>query len=383
MKLMKFATFCLLEDRVDYVKKINPEIDSSHDVYATHRDPGDIVNHFATHADPTPKKTHTQWIVNQYKKGNFRQEDHPRIKTALEGFEKYKGKLEKKDINQYKSLSDVENAVEPHMGKAASHKEEKRQVKSEGAELVHSENGLTVHRLDTHAAACAYGAGTKWCTASKNDDRFFKKYSENGPLYVVQTPNKQKYQFHMPSRSFMDAKDRYVKPEDMVKKHPELRNVAAFKDPEHIESLKFVSSEQTNDHLDRMTTAKNFNSRVEAASMSSEHAGKLVNDPDWRVRSEVAQRKEHAGKLINDPSRDVRYAVAGHPEHAGGLLPEKVAFIRQRIAMHREHAGKLIDDPNRSVRIEVAKHPEHAGKLVNDPDPYVRGTAMGTLGLNQ
>ena len=372
MKLMKFTTFCLLEDRVDYVKKINPEIDSSHDVYATHRDPGDIVNHFATHADPTAKKTHTQWIVNQYKKGNFRQEDHPRIKTALEGFEKFKGKLDKKDINQYKSLSDVESAVEPHMGSAASHKEEKRQAKIEGAELVHSENGLTVHRIDTHGAAKLYGKGTKWCTNS-DDPAAYNEYAKDGPLYVVHTPDNQKYQFHLPSNQFKDAGDNEIKLGPMVNKHPELKNVSDFSNTDHRKKLYFTpESSGKSATLDRLQQSNNPSDRKVAADISSEHAGRLIGDMDSGVRETVASHPEHAGKLVSDPYESVRRVVAQHPEHAGKLVNDQDASVRMAVAEHPAHAGKLVNDPHYFVREEVAKHPEHAGKLINDPAESVR-----------
>ena len=67
----------LTEGRITFLKKNNPEIDSSHDVLATHRDSGAIIDHFAQNADPSPKNLNTQWILSQYKKKAIRQEDAP------------------------------------------------------------------------------------------------------------------------------------------------------------------------------------------------------------------------------------------------------------------------------------------------------------------
>ena len=225
-----FKTFgMLMEDRVQWLKDNVPEVKSDHDALAAHRDKDAIIDHWAS-ADPHPKKAYTQWAVNRYSKGDFRQEDAPRVTTALSNFDRYKGKLENKDINHYKSLSDLEDATEPHVGGAASNKEAKRAVKDEGADKIHDDGkGLTVHTLKTHEAACAYGAGTKWCTASKNDSHMFDHYNKMGPIHVVQTPDDRKYQFHFNSNQFMDEKDQPVKLEDLTKKHPGLHDVEAFK----------------------------------------------------------------------------------------------------------------------------------------------------------
>ena len=367
--------YLILEDRLNKIKELNKgKIDTTHDTLAKHRDSDDIVDHFATHADPTNNKQYTQWIINKYKQKNFRQEDHPRIKDALSGFEKYKPKLEKKDINQYKSLSDVETAVEPHLGQASSNKEEKRQVKSEGADSIHDDKelGVTVHHLKTKDAACAYGAGTKWCTAAKNNN-MFHHYNNEGPLYVIQHDGK-KYQFHNETDSLVNSKDEPVSLLNGVhhkirkslaqSKHPEITKLNILKDNDQFR--------MTSEHAGKLVDDKRSSLRKIAARYP-EHAGKLVNDNNNSVRELVASHPEHAGKLVNDPNDYVRSQVAKHPEHAGKLVNDNNNSVRELVASHPEHAGKLVNDPDDGVRAQVAKHPEHAGKLVNDPSAYVRG----------
>lgn len=97
----------LLENRIQFLKDKNPTIDTSHDALAIHDTPSDIIDHFANVGDPSKNKQHTQWILGQYKKKNIRQEDMFRVRPALEHFDKYKSKLDKKDINQYKTLSEL------------------------------------------------------------------------------------------------------------------------------------------------------------------------------------------------------------------------------------------------------------------------------------
>ena len=343
----------ILEDRLDKIKEtFKNKINTDHDDYAEHKDSDKIVDHFASYADPTHNKQYTQWIVNRYNQGNFRQEDHPRIRETLANFERYRGRLDNKDINRYKSLSDVEDALEPHLGQAASGKEQKKQIKSEGADLVHDDKdlGVTVHHLKTEKAACAYGAGTKWCTAGKNDN-MFNSYNQDGPIHVIQHQGR-KYQFHTASNQFMDEKDDSVKFEDV---HPDIAKSLAKSD--HPEIVK----------LNLLKNNSNFN-------LKPEQANELVNNSSRNIRAAIAKYPEYAGKLINDRDVYIRAAVAEHPEHAGKLVNDADPGIRKKVAQHPEHAGKLINDPQPSVRAAVAEHPEHAGKLVNDADSWVRAT---------
>lgn len=400
--MLTFLQYILLtENRVEFLKQQHAGgIDTEHDTLALHRQSDSIIDHFATNADPTEKKTHTQWIVNRYKKKQFRQEDHPRIRQALSDFEKYKGKLEKKDINQYKTLDEIEDAVQPHRGEAASKKEEKRQIKTEGADLVHNdtERGVTVHHIKTEDAACQYGKGTKWCTAADRNN-MFNEYNKDGPIFVVQHGGR-KYQFHTKSEQLMDEKDKPVK---MSELHPDIqRSIAASEHPD-IEHANMVfrnpEFEMTDERAQKYVNHPQWLLRMRVAAKAP---GLFVNDSDPYVRGMVAGNKEHAGKLIDDEDSDVREIVAGHPEyaeklmkdtdsrvraavarrhpeHADKLINDESNRVRRAVATHSEHAGKLVNDPDLEVRAEVARHPEHASKLVKDPEPEVRDTAHKTL----
>ena len=77
----------ILEDRIDGIKKRFPD-------HAEH------VEHYASKADPTKKKIHTQWIMGQHAKGHVLPEDHPQIHQDLSDFEKHKKHLPHQDLNQ-------------------------------------------------------------------------------------------------------------------------------------------------------------------------------------------------------------------------------------------------------------------------------------------
>lgn len=216
----------LIESRLDFLKDTVKDISTDHDDFAEHKDAKSIIDHFAEHADPSKKKIYTQWIVNRYKDKDFRQEDTDRIKESLGHFDSHKAKLEKKDIGQYKSLNEVEDAVAPHIGTHTSKSAEDKAIKEEGATKLLDTDSLSVHQIHTHDAACRYGAGTKWCTASKDNPSMFNNYSKQGPLFVFRDKKEdKKFQFHAESGQFMNVLDNPENINEFVDKHPDLKNV--------------------------------------------------------------------------------------------------------------------------------------------------------------
>lgn len=227
----------LCENRIETIKQKTKEhaektgkpfFDISHDTHAKAKTSDAIIDHFATHADPSNNKEHTQWVMGQYRKQHVRQEDHPRIKQALTNFTTHKAKLANKDLNSYKRLTDVENAVKPHIAKDIAQKQSDNTIKHEGADLVHSDdNGLAVHHVKTKAAMKLFGDGTEWCTSRKDDDHNrFDDYNQDGKLYVIHSGEK-KYHFHRESNQFMDVMDDPVPKEEfngLLKKHPSLKH---------------------------------------------------------------------------------------------------------------------------------------------------------------
>lgn len=95
--------------------------------------------------------------------------------------------------------------------------------------------------------------------------------------------------------------------------------------------------------------------RIDRAYAAMEGLGldRLVNDPEWQVREEVANRGYALDVLAGDEHPLVRAAVA-----AQGLYPEM--FAR---------------DPAWQCRYAVAKCGYVTDDLMNDKDPYVRKAA--------
>lgn len=168
-------------------------------------------------ADPTsnPNKDkmgkYGKWILSLYKQGKLNTGDIPELKDSLTYFDKFKNKIEKKDINQYRSVPELYNAVKPFMdnpNQATSKTDELRKTKQEGAEKVYEDEEWIVIVSKTEQAACLYGKGTRWCTAAMGSKNMFDYYNRQGPLYVnINKQTGEKFQFHFQTGQFMDEED--------------------------------------------------------------------------------------------------------------------------------------------------------------------------------
>ena len=380
--------------KLNFLKQNTKILSIDHDILAHHKSAPEIIDHFAICADPTTKKNNTSWIINQYKKGSIRQEDHPRIHAALSNFEKYKSKLPSKDINSYKSLNHLEDAVEPHLGSFSSNREEKASIKHEGADLIHDGKDLMVHKLKTKEAACHYGAGTKWCTTAKNNN-MFDHYNKEGPLYVVTNKKSgDKHQLHFETNQFMDKKDEPIKLHDFIQKNPELKDVKEFKNSNR--GYEFAKNKQEFDAgIDKALNDNNPNviqAAIRHPNVTQERISKALNDKNWSVREAAIEHPKatpkHISKALNDENGYVRQKAIQHPnatpEHISKALNDENGYVRQKAIQHPnatpEHISKALNDEDNHVRKTAIRHPnatpEHIDKALNDEKYYVRQTAI-------
>ena len=125
--------------------------------------------------DPSGNNKYLAWMA----KSVLDQGSSPKhVIDAINYFHTNVVRFEKKDINQYKTLQELLNAVE-----VAKAKVSKKEVKEQGVEKIYDDENVTVVHPKTHAASCKYGANTKWCVTMKNNPDYFRSYSSQGPLF--------------------------------------------------------------------------------------------------------------------------------------------------------------------------------------------------------
>ena len=368
--MKSFKEYIALEEaKIDDYKAQESSISTDHDPDATIKEPSDIVDHFHAH-NPTGDINHTKWVVGQYKKGLIKQEDAPAMKDLLTNFNKYKDKLPKKKIEQYKTHADLQHAIEPHLGTSTSEKKSAQIEKNmdEGTTLVHSTPNMTlrhVHTKEGSIAASKYPDGKRpsWCTAREDSENMFDHYNERtgGKFYVAHLP-KEKPPFHkigiaVGANEFQDADN--VKLEggrlkSLVERNPEMKEIpelqgASFHTtkPEHVEKhihdLMDNDPEETEDEV--MNNYGKYSQKVHTTINQHQHEMSLAEDEDDSVKDSKFK------SVLKELARGT-----GNPETL-------------------EHLSKHPDD---SVKAAVAKNystPKIIRKqFLDHPNPIVRGS---------
>jgi hypothetical protein len=162
--------------------------------------------------DPTPGKKYLNWLIRCYLQSvSFKFEDLAKFSEQLELFDKLvkSKRIEKRDINQYKTPNDLYKAVEPFMvGELAinSDDERARKFRSDPHATVLCDGDTLVVVPKTFEASRYWGSNTNWCTVA--DERYFHQYSGRGPLYIIWVKSSnQRYQFHFDTRQFLNTSD--------------------------------------------------------------------------------------------------------------------------------------------------------------------------------
>ncbi len=134
------------------------------------------------------------------------------------------------------------------------------------ADLVYENDKVRIIIPKDQTAACYYGQGTQWCTASTQSTNYFNSYSKDGPLYILLPKQPkydgEKYQLHFPSGQFMDEQDRNV--DDIIElldmrfgnlvdffreREPQINDWLVFTPDEILEPLIGKIKTAVNDHV--------------------------------------------------------------------------------------------------------------------------------------
>lgn len=138
---------------------------------------------------------------------------------TLKEFEKHlnEKRINDPDIQNYKDWDDIYNGVF-----SANIKQKEKELQKQ-IKILYDKNGWLVLKPLSFAASLIYGAGTKWCTASKNNSNYFYDYCSRGSLvYIINRQTNYKAAMYMnlyskplainqkPDISFWNAEDHNV-----------------------------------------------------------------------------------------------------------------------------------------------------------------------------
>ena len=216
-------------------------------------DPEELVEYILARiehsCDPTPHKEYSQWIARTYIKSDWHLEDLiSKLQGPIEKFNtlKIKKKLtpQQADINSFKDFNTFYNFVETTWENVA--KQLPTLAPKGQAQEIYNDAEIRVIVPQDQDAACYYGQGTRWCTASTKGENMFNTYNEQGPLYIVVPKHPkhlgEKYQLHFGNyKQFMDEGDNPVSLKELVELYPSLK--LAF-NKSHPDIPEFMNDDQ-------------------------------------------------------------------------------------------------------------------------------------------
>ena len=127
--------------------------------------------------DNVPQKF-LDWVGKNFDSINFN-DGLSQLARNLQQFEKISSNLPKTDINSYKSVKELFDALTDYANKP---RRDYREV--EGGKVVYDDGKYFVVNPQTHQANCHYGKGTKWCTVADSDYQF-NQYNKEGKLFYI------------------------------------------------------------------------------------------------------------------------------------------------------------------------------------------------------
>ncbi len=118
------------------------------------------------------------WVGKTFDSINFNSNFQDLV-LKLREFDKISSNLPKTDINSYKSLSEIYQALNDYANRP------RRQArKVEGGNVVYEDDRFFIVNPLTQEASCYYGKGTKWCTAADSSHQF-NQYNQDGKLFYI------------------------------------------------------------------------------------------------------------------------------------------------------------------------------------------------------
>ena len=133
------------------------------------------------------------------------------IKTMMEFMDNYERKLINVDLGQIKNIEDVERQL------SLSKIKDIEKEGSNNVKIEYRDDEWLILRPLTFLSSLKYGAGTRWCTASRNSPDHFYSYAKNGILaYCINLKNGNKYGYFKSLKNEIDGDNEYIAPTDEI-----------------------------------------------------------------------------------------------------------------------------------------------------------------------
>jgi len=223
------------------------------------------------------------WVGKTFDSINFNSNFQDLV-LKLREFEKISSNLPKTDINSYKNLTELYQALNDY-----ANRPRRDTKKVEGGNVVYEDDRFFIVNPLTHQSSCYYGKGTKWCTAADSDYQF-NNYNQDGKLFYIldktlPTDNPlykvallKKFDGDM---TFYDAKDETIKGGKWIAPGEKFDTIVAaidkYLDSEYSEQLKIYRDKEL---------AKKEKERLEKLRIQRELQIKIQDAQERRLNNE-------------------------------------------------------------------------------------------------
>ena len=213
------------------------------------------------------------------------------ILTTVEEFDRLRANLNKKDLYQYRNVSEVVATIKDYRLENTRNVETHKE-----SEVVFEDSMYKVVVPESHTASCYYGAGTKWCTAAKNNDNHFKSYNKDGKLFYIiskNAPTSNDYykvalnKTYKGSSTFYDAKDKPIpdtKNISDIMSHPKVMStINEFFKFSYAEEIAKISEEEKQREIERISRdAEWARRRREREQRLEQEANERRDNDEWK-----------------------------------------------------------------------------------------------------
>jgi hypothetical protein len=243
---------------------------------------------------------YSKLLLTMFKRKNLKLEDLPKAKEYLSYVYKHTVPL---DANKIKTLADLYQVVKGYYVKDTKSLTDVLQAidESEYKKIFQSEN-WTIFVPLTEKAACYLGVNTEWCTTwgplSLNPDykdrtNRFDYHNRTGKLYIIinNTNLNDKYQFHFPTKQFMDKEDKRIDSGKFLEKHTDIRN---FFFP------SFVKDDLSQNEISLEIGRLSVLSPSDSTKLIERVSSKLA-EVNPLIRAIIDRDEDEVNKLISDP----------------------------------------------------------------------------------
>ena len=172
------------------------------------------------------KKKSPHFMEDLYKLHNENGDGYLDIFNRLKTINKIQGA--ESDLGRYKSISELGAFINAKMNELGdeeiwgdnAYRKKKNMsddVKSakDDIKVLYEDDTWLILTPKSYEASVYWGDGTEWCTAYKDDRKYYDRYSKEGILYInINKKSGEKFQFHFESESFMDANDSEINDDD-------------------------------------------------------------------------------------------------------------------------------------------------------------------------